>query len=265
MSSKQTILSKAECLNALNSAPKQLSSSALNFILPPVCLNCHEPLIQPNQLCSKCWSDIDFLMPPLCQINGTPLPFDIGDKTISAAAIAHPPEYDSARSVASYQGTMRELIHKLKYQDRHELTTLLATWLIQFGKTQLTNADLIIPIPLHRWRLWQRRFNQSTLLSKRISEITNIPVDWESFQRSKKTSPQVGLSSKQRRLNVAGAFNVPKHRLNHIENKTIILIDDVVTTGTTVNSAAKTLKKAGASEIYVLSLARVYNDSIENL
>lgn len=204
-------------------------------------------------------------MPPLCHINGTPLPYDIGENTVSAAALAHPPEYDSARSVASYQGTMRELIHKLKYQDRHELTTLLAKWMIQFGKSQLEQADLIIPIPLHRWRLWQRRFNQSTLLSKRISELTNIPVDWESFQRSKKTKPQVGLSSKQRRLNVAGAFKVPTHRLNHIENKSIILIDDVITTGTTINSAAKTLKKAGADQIFVLSLARVHFEHIEIL
>lgn len=243
---------------------KPLLESLLDFILPPICLNCHSALLTADQLCPECWQNINFISSPFCQINGTPLPFDIGVGALSTHAIANPPEYAHARACAHYDGTMRELIHKLKYQDRHELTTLMARWLNQTGTELISQSELIIPIPLHPWRLWQRRFNQATLLAKKLAIQTGLPVDLQSLQRPKKTKTQVGLSQKQRKSNLEGAFKIHNNHIEMISNRTILLIDDVITTGATVNAAAKTLKRAGATNVNVLSLARVISNSPQN-
>ena len=237
--------------------PKIWAKAVTDFILPPVCLNCHQATADTNQLCPTCWQQITFISSPFCQLTGEPLPFDIGENAISAAAAKSPPAYDRARAVALYEGTMRELIHKLKYQDRHEVTTLMANWLISTGQDFLNQADVLIPIPLHRQRLWRRRFNQSTLLAKRISEMTDKPVDFKSFARKKNTQSQVGLSETQRKSNLQGAFHIPEHRVNHLNNRSVLIIDDVITTGATANAAAKTMKNAGAKQVNLLCLALV--------
>lgn len=231
-----------------------------DFILPPVCLNCHEATAGGNQLCPACWQNITFISSPYCQVTGQPLPFDIGENAISAAAAEAPPDYDQARAVALYDGTMRDLIHKLKYQDRHELTTLLANWLIATGQNQLNKTDLILPIPLHRQRLWRRRFNQSTLLARRISELTDKPVDCNCFVRKKNTPSQVGLTEAQRKTNLQGAFHIVPHHHDLIKNRSILVIDDVMTTGATANAAARLLKSAGAVRVDILCLALVIPD-----
>lgn len=252
--------SRRPYITASNTALRLATSTAkaiTDFILPPVCPNCHQATAETNRLCPTCWQDITFITSPYCQLTGQPLPFDIGENAISAAAAKAPPAYDQARAVALYDGTMRDLIHKLKFQDRHELTTLLANWLITTGQSQLAKTDLIMPIPLHRQRLWRRRFNQSTLLASRVSQLTNIPLDFKSFERSKKTQSQVGLTESQRKTNLQGAFRIPAHRREHLKNRSVLIIDDVITTGATANAAAKTLKSAGAARVNLLCLAIV--------
>lgn len=255
--SLKTWLNNAQILQQPTTTYKQLKNSLLDFLLPPVCLNCHQPLDLSHHLCAPCWQGLDFISKPYCQINGTPLPFDLGEGAISATAQAHPPSYGRARAVAHYNDTMRTLIHKLKYQDRHELVTLMAIWLQTAGKELIDECDLIIPIPLHKKRLWERRFNQSTLLGKKLSELSQKPIDLTILKRTKQTKSQVGLSLKARKANLAGAFKLTKQKTNTIYNKSILLIDDVITTGSTVNSAAKVLKNAGAKTVDVLSLAHV--------
>lgn len=231
--------------------------SLIEFIFPSVCSNCLSPIEISNNICPSCWEDIDFIMPPYCEIKGTPFPFNIEQGTISASALKHPPSYDKARSVALYEGTMRELIHKLKYKDRHELTNLFVNWMKLAGNELLNQTDIIIPIPLYKTRLWQRRFNQSALLAKRLSKQTNLPYDCSILTRRKKTKSQVGLTAKERQQNLKNAFFIEDSKKELIEDKSILLIDDVITTGVTVNTAASILKHVGASKVYILSLAIV--------
>lgn len=241
----------------LNRLTKETSKSLIDYLFPPVCLNCLTPLEVPHKVCPDCWQNIEFLVSPLCEIKGIPFPFDLEPGTISAAAIKNPPEYDKARGVAAYEGTMKDLIHKLKYNDRHELLNLLVTWMKFSGKELIQQSDLIVPIPLYKSRLWERRFNQSALLAKRLSQQTEIPYECSILHRQKKTRSQVGLTSKERYQNLKNAFIIEETKRNKLEGKSILVIDDVITTGATINSAAIALKKSGARSVNILSLAIV--------
>lgn len=241
----------------LHKLTKETSKSLIDYLFPPVCLNCLTPLEEPHKVCSDCWQNIEFLVAPLCEIKGTPFPFDLEPGTISATAIKNPPEYDKARGVAAYQGTMKDLIHKLKYNDRHELLNLLVNWMKFSGKELIQQSDLIVPIPLYKSRLWERRFNQSALLAKRLSEQTKTPYDCSIFHRKKKTRSQVGLTSKERYQNLKNAFIIEEEKRSKLQGKSILVIDDVITTGATINSAAIALKKSGARSVNILSLAIV--------
>lgn len=245
----------------LNPFFNEINKSLTDYLFPPVCLSCMTSLEIPNTICPNCWQNINFLTQPLCEINGTPFPFDIEPGTISAAALKNPPSYDKARGVAAYDGTMKELIHKLKYNDRHELLNLFTNWMKFSGKELIEQSDIILPIPLYKTRLWQRRFNQSALLAKRLSEITSLPYECAILRRQKKTRSQVGLTSKERYQNLKNAFVIEQNKKEKLENKTVLLIDDVITTGATINSAALSLKNSGAKTVYILSLAIVTNSS----
>ncbi len=188
---------------------------------------------------------------------GIPLPFPSGGTIISAAALANPPVYDRARAVARYSGVMRDLIHALKYGDRHEGVKLFSRWMIHAGADVLEDADMLVPVPLARARLWSRRFNQSALLARALCHARNIPDNPFALKRTRWTASQVGLSTEQRKRNVAGAFVVPEHRRAVIAGKNILLIDDVITTGATTNACARALKRARAARVDVLTLARV--------
>lgn len=134
-----------------------------DFLLPPVCISCRTRVGSHGLLCGTCFAKIDFIAPPLCERLGIPLPFETGEKRLSAAAIASPPVYDRARAAAHYSDAMRELVQSFKYRDRHEGLALFARWLAKAGAELLADADLIVPVPLHTRRLWRRRFNQSAI------------------------------------------------------------------------------------------------------
>lgn len=184
-----------------------------------------------------------------------PLPYDAGEPLLSAAAIAKPPVYDRARAAARYSATMRELIQSFKYRDRHEGLPLFGLWLKKAGAELLADADLIVPVPLYRSRLWWRRFNQSAMLAQSLGRLADVPVDCFVLARVRRTSSQVGLSAEQRRRNVAGAFKVPPARAGRVKGKSIVLVD-VITTGATAEACARALKRVGAAKIDVLALAR---------
>jgi ComF family protein len=198
---------------------------------------------------------VDFISPPVCDKLGVPLPYDLGEGALSAAAIANPPTYDRARAAARFDGRMRQLIHRLKYGDRLDARILLARWMQQAGKELLSHTDLLVPVPLYRTRLWWRRFNQSAILSDALSELTGIPGDNFVLQRTRRTLSQVGLSSTQRKRNVYKAFQVTDK--TKLYDKQIVLVDDVITTGATCNACAHTLKKSGARRVDVLAAAIV--------
>jgi ComF family protein len=228
-----------------------------DLLLPPLCLSCREPLASHDALCFKCWSDIDFIRAPLCDRLGLPMPFDTGGIMISAAAAADPPPYDRARAVAAYSGQMRELIHALKFRDRHDLSALFGRWLAEAGKELIREADVIVPVPLSRWRLLSRRFNQAAILSQDVALRAKLDYEPLALTRVKRTPSQVGLTRRERQENVAGAFRVAPRFLHRISGRNVILIDDVITTGATVGACAKALKRAGARRVDVLALALV--------
>lgn len=235
----------------------RLWGAAADFLLPPVCIKCHAPLGGHDALCARCWRTVDFIRAPVCERLGIPLPFDSGAATVSAAAIAAPPAFDRARAAAHFNGVVRDLIHSLKYADRHDGCRLLARWLSSAGAELLADADVLMPVPLHRWRLFQRRFNQAALLTQELARLRGKPWAAGALVRVKHTPQQVGLTRDHRRRNMAAAFKVPPSAWQRIDGRNIVLIDDVITTGATAEACARALKAAGAARVDVLAVAMV--------
>ena len=157
-----------------------------------------------------------------------------------------------------YDDASRNPILALKRADRLDLVPAFARWLGRAGRELLTEADIIMPVPLHRWRLWQRRFNQSALLAVALGKLAGKPVDCLALVRGRSTPSQGEMASAgARRRNVQGAFQVEETRSAMLQGKAILLIDDVLTTGSTVEACTRALKRAGAAKVLVLTLARV--------
>lgn len=176
---------------------------------------------------------------------------------ISAAAAADPPKYDRARAVATFGPAMQRMVHALKYHDRHEGRRLFGRWMSLAGAELLRDAELIVPVPLHPWRLMARKYNQSAILAHEVSRLSGIPVAPVALVRVKRTPSQVGRTEAERRRNVAGAFAVPRLHRSRIEGRRVLLIDDVITTGATCGAATVALRRAGAARVDVLALALV--------
>ncbi|MHB2267868.1 ComF family protein [Aliihoeflea sp. PC F10.4] len=181
----------------------------------------------------------------------------MGEGAVSPAVIASPPPYDRSRAAVAYDGAARRLAQSLKYQDRTDLAPWLAAWMARAGRDILADADMLVPVPLHRQRLFARRFNQSAELARAISRLSGVAFVPEAVVRDKKTMPQVGLNSRQREDNVRAAFKVPSAMMEKLRSRHVCIVDDVYTTGATVAAMAKCLRKAGAREISVLTFARV--------
>jgi ComF family protein len=233
-----------------------------DLIVPPCCLVCRAPLSAHHLLCAACWCDVHFIRPPLCDVLGTPLPFDSGERTLSAAASARPPAYNRARAVAHYSGAMRSLVHGFKYADRHDARELFGRWLAEAGRDLIADADLLVPVPLNRWRLLWRRFNQSALLAQELSRQTGLTLEYRLLRRSRPTRTQVGLTRDQRQRNLSGALRVPKRYRDRLEGRSVLLVDDVITTGATAEACARALKRGGAARVDVLALALVTGEAL---
>ncbi|WP_092868677.1 ComF family protein [Hyphomicrobium facile] len=236
---------------------RRLRRAALDLLLPPVCLGCRTRIMDHDSLCPSCWSQINFVRPPVCDRLGLPLAIDTGGVTLSAAAVANPPDYDRARAVASFGGLLQVLIHGFKFHDNHNARRLFGRWMADAGREVLADADLLVPVPLARWRLLARRFNQAQILAAEAGRRTGKPVNPFALVRIRSTPHQIGLTRAQRSRNVAGVFRVPDREVPNISGKAIVLVDDVITSGATASAAARALKQAGACKVDVLALAIV--------
>jgi ComF family protein len=183
------------------------------------------------------------------------MPFGTGDVMISAAAVARPPAYDRARAVARFDGVMRDLIHAFKYGDRHDARRLFVRWMLDAGRDLTRDAQIVVPVPLAWSRLVWRRYNQAAILAGEIARASQIAYGPAVLRRTRKTPSQVGLTADQRQRNVAGAFGVPASQARHVHNRSVLLIDDVITTGATVEACARVLRRNGATRVDVLALA----------
>ena len=193
----------------------------------------------------------------MCDAFGTPFAYDEGEGTLSPAAIAEPPAWNRGRAAVAFDENSKHLVHVLKYQDTQEAGHAMARMMAGAGRSILAEADVLVPVPLHKRRLWQRRFNQAALLAFGISKLSGKPCTTEMLVREKPTLQQVSLSANDRRKNVGRAFAVPPEQQAHVHGKTIVLIDDVRTTGATASACAAALKAAGAAKIHLLTFALV--------
>jgi ComF family protein len=236
---------------------QQITSRALDFLLPPLCLNCDAPTSAHRTLCASCWSKIHFIAKPFCTACGAPFEVPMGDDALCAGCIAEPPNFTAARAPMLYNDFSKRLVLSFKHADRIYPAPALAAWMHRAGAEFWDHADFIAPVPLHRWRLFKRRYNQAALLARELGRIAQKPVLIDVLTRKRATPIQGHLSRKQRQANVKGAFRFNAHYRKPIKGKTIVLIDDVLTTGATVNECARVLLRAGAKEVNVLVLARV--------
>ena len=172
-------------------------------------------------------------------------------------AIANPPAYQRARAAVRYDDVAKVLVHALKYQDRSDLAPAMGRWMARAGTELLDGADILIPVPLHWRRSWSRRYNQSGALARIIARETGVPVGPDTLRRIRPTQQQVGLSRTERARNVQGAFKVAADRTSQIQGRRVVLIDDVLTSGATVDACARVLLSAKAAQVDVLVFARV--------
>lgn len=232
---------------------------AADLIVPPTCLSCECAVARSGLLCADCWSSTRFIEKPYCAILGSPFSYDMGDEVLSASAIAKPPVFDRARAAVLYDDVARKLVHGLKFSDRTELAPWMARWMLRAGSELLDDRCVIVPVPLHRTRLISRKFNQSAELARHIARLCGLHYRADVLQRIRPTVQQVGLRSVERHRNVQGAFRVPADQEITIHSKHVILIDDVLTTGATLQACARALRRKGAAKIDCLTFARVAN------
>jgi len=230
--------------------------ATLDVALPTLCSACRE-LVEGNGLCAGCWSKLSFIARPYCERLGIPFVYDPGPGILSMEAIADPPAYHRARAAVRYDDISRALVLALKYGDRLDLAPTMGRWTAHAGTEILSEADALVPVPLHWRRLWARRFNQSAALAAAISAASGVPVTTAALKRVKATAQQVGLSRAERATNVQGAFRVPEDGKTEVRGRRLIVVDDVLTSGATAEGCAKALLRAGAANVDVLVFARV--------
>ena len=230
--------------------------TTLDLALPQLCAACREP-VEGKGLCPACWSKLSFITRPYCERLGIPFVYDPGPGILSMEAIADPPAYNRARAAVRFDEISRALVHALKYGDRLDLSPMMGRWIGTAGRELLAEADVLVPVPLHWRRQWARRFNQSAMLAAAVSKESGVPIAFGALKRVRATAQQVGLSRPERAVNIQGAFKVPRDAKAAVTGRRLVLIDDVLTSGATVEGCARALLRAGAANVDVLVFARV--------
>ncbi|MBX9976896.1 MAG: ComF family protein, partial [Alphaproteobacteria bacterium] len=237
--------------------------SFFNFLYPPECIGCSVPVAVAHSLCGDCFSKLSFIKGTLCECCGYPLEDDDAHRCVPC--ITKPPPY-ILRSTLKYNDLSKELILKLKYFDRMDLSNPLGGFLYQAAQPYLHDIDYFIPVPLYWQRLWHRRYNQATELShhlsSRVKELTSrdIPVMHQNLIRTKNTESQRMKSSLHRLRNMQGAFIVRDPA--SLKDKRVAIIDDVYTSGATLRACVRSLQKADVKEIYAFTVARVVRGEV---
>jgi ComF family protein len=230
---------------------------AVDAVLPPVCLSCGAMVGEPGTLCPSCWSQVDFLSAPQCAACGHPFEVEAGPQALCGRCLTRPPPWRRARAVFRYDDASKSLILRFKHADRLEGAPTFARWLARAGAELLAETDLIVPVPLHRWRLLARRYNQAAVLANALGRLTGRAVAPDLLVRRRRTPPQGHLDRDERRRNVKDAFAVRPGRRTMLPGRRVLLIDDVLTTGATAAECATVLCRGGAASVDVLTLGRV--------
>jgi ComF family protein len=236
----------------------RVGAGLLNGLLPPDCPACHQPVERAGLVCADCFRHMRFISDPCCDRCGQPFAgtgFG-GAGRICAPCAERPPPWRSARAALVYDEWSRVLVLRLKYADRIDLAPVLAHHMARVGQGLLDRADLLVPVPLHRSRLFHRRYNQAALLAHAVGRIAGVPVLPDALVRARATPPLARLGPASRRDILQGAITIRPSRRTGIENRRIVLVDDVMTTGATTGECARVLCAAGAASVDVLVAAR---------
>jgi ComF family protein len=261
-------------------APGRIATAALDLLLPPTCVLCSEPVDAPGLMCGACFGELNTIGEPCCGCCGAPfeLAWHAAEGNLCQRCLDVPPPYHRARAALNYDKASRRLVLPFKHGDRTEFAVILARLMARAGAKLLLEADILVPVPLHRHRLFVRRYNQAALLAQALGRMTpgrmtlggatlgrgggpRVVVD--ALARRRVTESLGGKSVAERREEVAGAFSVRPHRMNEVEGRRVLLIDDVMTSGATVAACTECLLEAGASAVDVLVAVRVQDPRSE--
>ena len=236
---------------------RKLLTAVADVIWPPVSPLSGRPVGRPGELDAADWGAVRFIDRPWCRSCGCPFDHPSYDDMDCPACIARPPVFAKTRSAFIYDAESRGMVLSLKHAGRTDAVAAYGRWMARAGADVLTDVNALIPVPLHASRLRSRRFNQSLLLAHAVSKATGVAVDPHALTRVRRTGTQGGLTAKGRTRNVAGAFKVRDRAVQRILGARVVLIDDVFTTGATLNACARALTLAGAENVNAITLARV--------
>jgi ComF family protein len=232
---------------------------AVDFALPPRCPGCGLVVEDAHRFCLDCWQQLTFLGEPCCARCGLPFDYEAGADVECGACMAHPPAFDRLRSAVAYGEIARKVALKLKYSGRPAVADTLAHFMRRHLDPDEPQA-VLVPVPLHRWRIWKRGYNQAALIARALSRRSGIPADLALIERVKATPPLKGLGRGERALAVRGAFRMSDAAKRRANGRTVILVDDVYTSGATASACAKILKRGGAARVNILCWARVVRE-----
>jgi ComF family protein len=249
----------------LVAAIKPFGLAVLNTLLPPHCLACDAPVDADGKFCLPCFRRANFITAPFCARCGVPLPFAAaaGSAGDCDKCEADPPAFGQARAALRYDELAKKLILPFKYADRPEVARGISLLMARAGAPLLAQAELLIPVPLHKSRLRHRRYNQSVLLAVALGRSHGLTVARDALVRHKSTLPLAGMDLAARRAELDGAITIRPGRATLVQGRRILLIDDIMTSGATANACATALAAAGAVAVNVLTATRVADPRFE--
>lgn len=227
--------------------------------LPPRCAGCGTPVAEDHRFCATCWTGLRFLGPPWCAGCNRPFAFDRGEAAVCAICIAEPPRHAGVRAAVAYGPIARDLALRLKYGGRIAFAETMARQMVRLLPADI---DLLVPVPLHRWRIWTRGFNQAALIADALAKRSGLSCDRDALVRPRRTIILRGLNGRARAKAVAGAFAVLPGAA--IRGRTIALVDDIYTSGATADACTRVLVKAGARSVTILCWARVLSSAADD-
>lgn len=231
----------------------------LDFALPPRCPCCGAITGEPHRFCLACWSALAFLGPPCCARCALPFDYEAGEDAVCGLCLSEPPRYDRLRAAVAYGEVSRKVALKLKYGGRPGAAETIARFMERH--LDADSGAILVPVPLHRWRIWRRGYNQAALIAGALARRSGIEARLDLIERVKRTPPLRGMGRRERSEAVRGAFRVAARHKEAVRGRAIVLVDDVYTSGATANACARVLKRAGAAQVNVLAWARVVRGS----